>query len=234
MVLDDWYHVIRVMEPSEMKKNSSGRNKLLQIARLADPDPWRDRLREAIQRDDNNALTQLAAERDTLVQPPTTVLLLVSALRTRDKNSVEAIQILRQVQRQHPADVWVNVELANCLSQSRIDEEVGFRRITVALIPNNPIALNSLGVALEKQGDHTEAEAVDREAIRIKPDYARAYLNLCSALTNQGKHVEAEAACREAIRLKPDYELAYLNLGANLGKQGNYAEAEGLTAKPFG
>ena len=226
VALDDWFHVTCALESSATTKQPAGKKELLQIARLVDSDPWRDRLRDAIQRDDDTALIKLARENDALGQATTTVLLLVSAVQARDKISAEAIEILRQAQRRHPADLWVNVELANYLSQSSILEEVGFRRIAVALCPNNPVALNSLGAALDKQGNHTEAEAVEREAIRIKPDYARAYLNLGSALSWQGKGFEAEAACREAIRLDPDFEFAYFNLGVALSRQGNYAEAE--------
>src|SRR5262249_55718839 len=42
--LDDWYQVTTMPENSTAKdKVGSGRKELLQIARLADPDPWRNR-----------------------------------------------------------------------------------------------------------------------------------------------------------------------------------------------
>jgi len=59
------------------------------------------------------------------------------------------------------------------------------------------------------------------EAIRLKPDYALAHMNLGIALFKQGHTDEAIHQLQEAIRFKPQYALAYINLGAayfNLGK----------------
>ena len=44
-----------------------------------------------------------------------------------------------------------------------------------------------------------------QEAIRLKPDYAEAYLNLGNALQRQDQLAAAVAQYQEAIRLKPDY-----------------------------
>ena len=62
-------------------------------------------------------------------------------------------------------------------------------------------------------------------AIRIKPDYAEAHINLGIALQAQGKPEEAIAAYRAAIRLKPDFAEAHNNLGLALTDQGKLEEA---------
>lgn len=56
-----------------------------------------------------------------------------------------------------------------------------------------------------------------QEAIRINPNNADAYNNICSAFNNLKKWNEAIRACEQAIKLKPDFQLAKNNL--NFAKQ---------------
>src|SRR5262249_37243886 len=146
--LDDWYQVTTMSDNSTANsKRRPGRKELLDVARLADPDPWRGRLRDAIQRGDAAALTSLAAEDDVLAQPVATVLLLARALESRDPNAIDDAQaaaLLRQLQRRYPADFWVNFELANSLPKDQLDNEIAFRRVAVALRPDSPNAQDAL------------------------------------------------------------------------------------------
>ena len=70
-----------------------------------------------------------------------------------------------------------------------------------------------------------EAVAAYHEALRIKPDYAKAHRFLGTALYDQGKHEAAVAACRVALRINPDDATAHCNLGAALAGQGKLREA---------
>jgi Flp pilus assembly protein TadD len=76
------------------------------------------------------------------------------------------------------------------------------------------------GSALLRQGQLDEAIGQFREAIRLKPDYAKAHYDLGVALGNQGQTGEAIGQYQEAIRLKPDYADAHNNLGGALGLEG--------------
>ena len=62
------------------------------------------------------------------------------------------------------------------------------------------------------QGKLDEAVAAYRQAISIKPDYAKAHSNLGVALQEQGKLDEAVAAYRHAISIKPDSAEVFSNL----------------------
>jgi serine/threonine protein kinase/Flp pilus assembly protein TadD len=84
----------------------------------------------------------------------------------------------------------------------------------------------ALGVRLQAQDRHAEAEAAYRRAIARKPDFPEAHYNLALSLRAQGRHAEAEAAYRRAIALKPDFPAAYYNLGNSLRAQDKHAEAE--------
>ncbi|HEY2883556.1 MAG TPA: protein kinase, partial [Pirellulales bacterium] len=225
--LDDWFHVTQ-LDNSLSKKISPGDKSLLQIAQRADPDSLRDRLRDAIQQGDDAAITQLAAEKSIIDQPIPTVLLLVRALQSRDPKSVtaEGEAILRQVQRKHPADFWVNVEMANCLPADKLAEEIGFRRIAVSLRPDSTSAQLELAEHLSEQGDNAEVEATYREIVRQAPNDAVAYLELGQFLRKHGNPTEAETAYREAVRLDPEKYFPHEGLGHVLVSQHRPVEAE--------
>jgi tetratricopeptide (TPR) repeat protein len=70
-----------------------------------------------------------------------------------------------------------------------------------------------------------EAIAEYRAAIRIKPDYAEAHLDLGLVQGKQRKLEEAIAELRAAIRIKPDHAEAHFNLGIALANQGRRDEA---------
>jgi serine/threonine protein kinase/Flp pilus assembly protein TadD len=225
--LDDWFQVTQFID-SRRNEKSPGKKELLHIARLADPDPWRNRLRDAVERDNGDALTTLAADQDVLAQPPSTVMLLARALDNRKLFSPE-VQLMEAVQRRHPADFWINTQLAFCLENikpARLDEAIGFRRAAVALRPDSPGAYLRLGATLVQCGKYPPGEAALREAIRLKPDFATASYDLGTTLYEQGRYPEAEATLRETIRLNSNMPEAYLNLASALAHQDKYVEAE--------
>jgi tetratricopeptide (TPR) repeat protein/serine/threonine protein kinase len=195
-----------------------GRERLLEILRRADTDPWRDRLRQAYQQRDRETVTSLAQDPGVPTQPPVSVQLLGAALRASGDTPL-AVAVLRQGQRRYPSDLWINHELAYCsmyLQPAQPGEAVGYYRVAVALRPESPGVHLNLARALEESGKLAEAEAELREAVHLKPDYSRAHDNLGRVLGKQGKMAEAEAEYREALRLWPANAWAYVNLGCLL------------------
>jgi tetratricopeptide (TPR) repeat protein len=81
-------------------------------------------------------------------------------------------------------------------------------------------------VVLGRQGKLAEAEAANRQALRLRPDYADAHNGLGVVLELGGNLPEAETAFREAIRHKPGFALAHNNCGLVLERQGKLSEAE--------
>ncbi len=57
-----------------------------------------------------------------------------------------------------------------------------------------------------------------QRALRLKPDYAEAYNNICSAYNAMNKFEEGVKACESALKIKPGYTLAQGNL--------NYAKSK--------
>jgi tetratricopeptide (TPR) repeat protein len=69
------------------------------------------------------------------------------------------------------------------------------------------------------------AVAAYRQAIKLRPDDAKAHYNLGHALRKQKRLDEAVAALRQAVKLRPDYAKAHNNLGNALRKQKAFDEA---------
>jgi eukaryotic-like serine/threonine-protein kinase len=215
--LDDWAMVSRI------GNRDNERRHLIAVARLADPDPWRHRLRDAAQQGDRKALEELAASDQTDRMSAQTLYLLVQAL-PRAGAIEQQLTLLRKAQQRHPDDFWINTSLGVCLTDkikpARPQEAVRFFTAAVALRPRSPGAHLNLGIALHKSSSYQEAVAAAREAVRLKPDYAVAHFQLGLSLHMSSSYQEAVAALREAVRLKPDLAGAHDQLGGSFLKLG--------------
>lgn len=75
-----------------------------------------------------------------------------------------------------------------------------------------PKALARLGWEHYRNRRFTEAIAAWRDAIRLQPDYAEGYNNICAAYNELRMWDQAVEACTKAIELRPDMQLARNNL----------------------
>jgi tetratricopeptide (TPR) repeat protein len=212
-------------------RKCEGWKQRLAVARAADPDTWRNRLRDAVERYDRTdakVVEQLGAV-DQADDWTSQDLVLLGNLTDGTALGESVIAFLRRAQRRHPGDFWINIELGDLLFHSsrpsRLEEAIRFDGIAVALRPESPGARLNLALALYTKGLFDEAEAEAREAIRLKWDYAEAYVKLGLALLARGQLDEAIAEWREAIRLKEDLPEARTNLGNALVDRGRLDEA---------
>jgi protein O-GlcNAc transferase len=100
-----------------------------------------------------------------------------------------------------------------------------FQRV-LALQPDNLVAYNQLGNALQGLGRLEEAKAAYQTLLALNPNVAAAYSNLGAIWQMQGKTVEAIAAYRQAIHLNPNFVVARLNLGRLYASQSAWLEAK--------
>ena len=192
--------------------DAAGSARLSEAARAADPDPWRNELRTALDQSDKAArLTGLQALAKTAKFDELGAIslhLLGTGLNDAG-DSARAESVLRTAQQRHPGDVWVNYALGAVLEKlSRRDEAIRFYTAARAIRPETA---HELAHALEARGDSDEAIAVFRDLKRLRPGNARHLGCLGRALKEKGLSREASemleaavAAGREAIRLKPD------------------------------
>jgi serine/threonine protein kinase/tetratricopeptide (TPR) repeat protein len=232
--LDDWAHC------RNRNSDRGGAEALRAVARLADDDLWRQRLREAAGRADRAALEALAEQEETLSKGPASLEGLARALRNGGSWAL-AEQLLRQAQADRPADFWVNFELASgyILAAKKVPdtgEAIRFYQAALALRPQSPVVHNNLGAALQAKGQLDEAIAECRQALRLK-DFAAAHISLGNALARKGQLDEAIAECRQALRLQKDFPEAHNSLGVTVRDKGQLDEAiaefrEALRLKP--
>jgi serine/threonine-protein kinase len=218
--LDDWALVRR----SEKPKDARWRRPL-EAARVADPDPFRDRVRAALLDLDEAAreaaLQALALDPKAAELPPASAVLLALTL----KDVETAVALLRAAAGRHPDDVWVNHTLAERLgklSPAPREERVRYYSVARALRPGNA---HDLARLLDDMGRTDEALGVFADLAARRPaDPSRlAWYGQC--LRHHGRPEATEvleravAACGEAVRLKPDDASAQFNLGLALGIQ---------------
>jgi len=118
---------------------------------------------------------------------------------------------------------------------------------TLQIIPNDSISLKYLELSKNKKDRYTIAEeeaninpspkkylelsllfynnnmflkCIDacNKALKLNPNYAEAYNNICSSYSSMQQYEKAIKACKKALELKADFTLAINNL--------NYAKAQ--------
>jgi tetratricopeptide (TPR) repeat protein len=211
VALDDW---------AGCAQSRQRRAWVLEVARRADPDPWRDRVRDPAVLSDAAAVAQLAADKQAADQSPQLLSLLGSGLKGPEKE-----RLLRAAQERHPGDFWINFGLGNALGEGKKPAEaVGYLRAALAVRPGTAAVHNNLGIALRKQGKLDEAVAEYRKAIDLDPKFAMPHMGLGLVLHAQGKLDEAVAEYRKAIDLDPKWPGPLVNLYNVLRRQGKLDE----------
>lgn len=104
-------------------------------------------------------------------------------------------------------------------------EAEAFYRQVLALQPDQPDALNLLGVLLSQTGRKEQAVEFLRRSVAVRPDHPESYGNLGNVLSSQGEWDEAIAAYRQALALRPNFVEVLSNLGNALRDKGERDEA---------
>jgi tetratricopeptide (TPR) repeat protein len=217
--LDDWARVGKHLK-------RPGWRQRLAVARAADPDAWRNRLRDALEREDPKLLEEIAAAKEVDTWPVSTTALL-GKLAQGTAASERVAAVLARAQQRHPSDFFINARLGILLREARpprLEEAIRYWTAAVAVRPQSPTAHYSLAIMLGGKGRLDEAITEYREAIRFRNDFPEAHANLGMMLADQGRLEEAIAEYRLAIASRQDFPEAYLahdDLGRALEKKGD-------------
>jgi serine/threonine-protein kinase len=198
---------------------------LMRLASSVDPDPtWRDRLPGLLVWDERAALERLAAEVPVAQLSPQFLTLLEVRLR---RAGADAEQLLRTAQQLHPADFWLNLDLAMALlRKGKTADAVGFLRAALAARPDCSYVHNKLGLTLNSLGNAEEAIAAYRRAVALDGKHANAHYNLAEALFNQGQTEKAVEEYHQAIAANPTAaKHSHNDLGELLEARGQVNEA---------
>jgi tetratricopeptide (TPR) repeat protein len=205
--LDSWSLVRRNdQQPAERWQRP------LAVARAADSDAYRNRLRALVERPDIQnqfeALRALIEDRQYDELPPASILQFASALREAG-HPAESVGVLASAAQLHPDDVWINYHLAELLAElpSRREEAVRYYTAARALRPESA---HNLGHLLDRMGRGNDAIATFRALVKVRPMEARNIGCLGTILLGRQQREEglktldqAIAAARETTRRRP-------------------------------
>jgi len=212
--LDDWAAITR---------DGPRREWLLAVARKADPDPVRARLRQPDLWNDGNQLANLSEDLKVVALSPEMASALGRVLRMKD---MDAVPLLTAAQKRARQDFRLNLELGLALDQAgRSEEGVGHLRAALAVRPESSAVHTGLGTALFNLGRRKEAGEHFEEALQFDPWSAEAHQNLGVVLQVQGQLDESTDHFEQAVRIDPNFAWAHNNLGTALAQKDRLDEA---------
>lgn len=117
-----------------------------------------------------------------------------------------------------------------------VEAEAALRQ-ALRLRPDDPMLLDTLGVALEHQERYNEAAAAFERAIALQPAHPIAHIHLSNVLRKSGRAEGADAAARRALQFTPESPEAHNSLGAalmemNRVREGAESFRRALTLRP--
>ena len=209
--LDDW---ALVRAYAGIGRNDDGpRLRLVAALKAADPDPWRNALRERRTGWDGEA-KRLANDQKTLTsQSAQSLLLLARTLQDLDQDL--ARRVLKLAWCLYPSDFWICYELGNLHEPRFSMAAVALRpasaathfRLASSLLPPEIVEIWTI----PDESPFSMPESIDeasfeyRQATRIKPGIVVFHKDLAHTLFfKPGNQEEAVQEYREAIRLDPD------------------------------
>ena len=138
----------------------------------------------------------------------------------------EAEQLYRQILAAQP-DHSDSLHLLSVISYQRGDYAQALGQINLALDinPENSLAWNQRGLALQRLKRFEEALASYDRALAVWPDHAEALCNRGAALHELMRFEEALASCDRALALRPHYAEAFCYRGAALRRLKRLEEA---------
>ena len=141
-----------------------------------------------------------------------------------------AVAALVRLRRLRPGDPHVNLSLGRMLLQLyHLDDALLVLERAVELKANSPDAQYYLGLARAKNGNRDGAIAAYASALRAKPDFTEALINLCDEYMIKGDWQAALDAAEATIRRFPGHANALYVKGGLLGLVGRLDEAEQVT-----
>lgn len=149
-----------------------------------------------------------AFERQSKLEPENeTAKMNIAACYVKEGNIDGAVAIWRDVVRAHPDRTDVRLDLADGLWNTGDTPGARFHYATALKSqPNNPRALNGLGMWALLQTQNDEAESYFRKAVSADRKFIPAYQNLAIVLERKNKLAEAVKTLEAALSMDPDNE----------------------------
>jgi serine/threonine-protein kinase len=225
--LDDW--AVCAADPARQ-------DWLLDVARRADPDPWRDRVRDPAVWRDGKALAELARAAPLPEQPVPLLLALGERLLATGEDGAGFLQRVRE---QYPEDFWANFTLALALHRAErhpgrdLRRALAYYQKALEIRQQALVVRNDLGVDLSdwdwvwdnERDMGPGALTVLHQVVKQDPGFAPSYNNLGLVLDRKGMWPLADLMYRDALQIDPRLAPAHLNLGEIRAGSGALDEA---------
>lgn len=111
------------------------------------------------------------------------------------------------------------------LQRGRLEEAASALEAVLALSPEDPDALQLMGMLLRRRGDPAAAEHHLRRSLRVAPQQPHVHNNLGNLLLERGDVAAAAESYAHAVALAPTYVDAWRNLGLAELRRGRAVEA---------
>jgi len=161
--------------------DEAAKARLTEVARLADPDSPRSRLKKLIQAKDSRGIAEFLRTQEPRSLPPTVAVNLARQLWLNAKWPNQAAALLRAVHDQKPNDFWVNVTLGQISGETdppRTDDLIRYLTAALAVRPDVPVVYTVLGYTFLDRGRNAEAMACFRRAVALNNHCFRARIGL--------------------------------------------------------
>jgi tetratricopeptide (TPR) repeat protein len=217
--LDDW--------ATARREGHRAWRPILAVSRAADPDPWRNRVRDAWESQDHGTVEELLDSVPDKNLPAGTAVFVARMARGTTK-AERAGDYLVGAQLHHPADFFLNEELGiNFATRHppRLDDATRYFSVAVALRPQSAGAHGNLGFVLCQKKRLEEAVEEFREAIKLDANSAKHHDGLGDALREKGQLEEAIKEYRQAIKLDTNFSRPHGGLGNALYDKRQLEEA---------
>lgn len=174
------------------------------VVAIADQQPWRTQLRSALHEGNLGVLEQLAKSKDLNAQSPSSLILLVNALRaSRNRYFIPTLQSAADA---YPNVLYFNSALGSHYSRmaSKHDTDANQKAIrylsaALALRPNDHKILSNLSMNLSRAGNHSRAVSLLGRAVESREHFWIGWHNLGLAFARQGDFAAALDAHRTAL-----------------------------------
>lgn len=191
------------------------------VLRAADPEPFREAVRDALVARNARAVADLAGQPIALTQP-TRFAAAFGQFAVVPKDRGRAV--LESALRAQPGNLLLLMALGYSYPFNKPEgagERVRWFQAAVAAHPANAMALNCLGIALLDHGNPDGAFAAFREAALLEPNSVIPQINIGYALRAKGNLNDAVVAYRKAIEIDPKSAMAHNVLGIAFWKSGD-------------
>jgi len=222
-------HIVAALEDWAVSAADPARQDwLLGVARRADPDPWRDRVRDPATWRHGKALAELAQAAPLAEQPVPLLLALGERLTGTGEDGVG---FLRRVREQYPDDFWANFTLALAVHGAERHPggdpapALAYYEKALKIRPQSAAVLNDVGLVQIDKYWIWDAAATLHRLVKTDPRFAPGLNNLGLALERKGYWPLAVLTYQDALEIDPQLAAAHCNLGEIKAGSGSLDEA---------